>query len=131
MGLALISAAEIFSQRTDLCFCVGSRNKKFGFSISRGPGHDYKTIASTDFVFKSRKKAIDELRKTLKIVIEAIEAEFNKKGSFLAAVLNPEGKPFEEAKNALTQADIERICRELLRSREVHTSSWKKEKKNK
>ena len=124
MALSMITALEIFTNPKDLDFQVGKSTKvsgKFIFAISRGPGHGFKLLIDTEPVFSSVEEAVKALKHLLEGICQAATAEIKRPGSVASFVANPENRPIEEATNALTQEEIETICRQLLESGHTQT----------
>lgn len=124
MGVSLASALEIFSQPDDLHFQAAQIGEKWAFAISRGPGHNYKLLLSTEPVFDTIEATVRMVGKVLGNICTAVTSELNDPSSFAAQMLNGEGIPLDDA-HALSGAYRERIIRDLLENHVADTSTYK------
>ena len=123
MGVSMITGLEIYTQPDDLQFVVGESERekgKYGILISRGPGHRFKILISTPCAFDSREAAVGAVLDLLAAVCEAAKKELGNPSSFIAAIVNPNGRPVEDA-NVLTQERIEKIVEDLRAGRVANT----------
>ena len=90
----LSTVMEIYGNPDDLCFFIPKlEDGKFGFSLSRGPGHHFKPMLSSDKPIESRKKALGVVKVVLDFTM---------------------GKMFEERdEGCLTRAKVHKILKGL------------------
>lgn len=126
-GISLFSALEIFTQPDDLQFSIGEQAGKWGLAITRGPGHDYKLIITSQPVLESREAAANAIKTLLTDICTAATSELNKPKSMLAALANPDGLPIDDA-HMLSGEYRERIFNDLMEHGVAQTFAYKKSK---
>lgn len=124
-GISRITALEIFSQPDDLEFVIFEKGGLFGFLITRGPGHNFKLIISTSPYAADLAQAIRGVDTTLEHVCSYATAEVGNSGSLVAAFMNPDNRPVDDA-NGLSALYRERIIADLTSKRTASTYTYKK-----
>jgi hypothetical protein len=95
MSLSRLTALEICTNPTDLEFQVAESKGKHAIMITRGPGHRFKLLLTTEAVFESRTVAVSTIRSVLDVALK-------------------EGKSaFGEALGMLDQETIDHIIQDL------------------
>lgn len=87
MGVSRLTVLEIFTNPADLEFTVGESDGKWGVLISRGAGHRFKPLLSTEAVFPERDTAIDAIRSVLNGAFEEGQRNFPSEPSMLTKEL--------------------------------------------
>lgn len=112
MGLNLLTAMEVANQYHDLYISVGKSDStgKFAFLISRGPGHNFKPLLSTNAAFENAGEAIVAVGNILNFVCQIIKKEIVEKtdGGWTADITNPGNRPIEEL-DILNDQKVEQI----------------------
>lgn len=125
MPITRLTALEIFSQARDLQIAVSGELPKHGgkraFGITRGPGHNFKPLLSSQPVFDGLEPAVDAIRSALEDILEAATAVLADSSSLAAGIMNPDNRPEEEMEGVLTPGLIERICEELRKTQVAST----------
>ena len=78
MGVSRLSAYEISGNPDDIV-CTSFKNKDsgmYGGIISRGPGHNYKLIITTNPVYETQDEAESDMRDLVENINKAVEKEF-------------------------------------------------------
>lgn len=105
MGVSRLTVLEIYTNPADLEFTIGSSEGKWGVLISRGPGHKFKPLLSTEAVFTERDTAVQAIRSVLNSALE-------------------EGmRNFPGEQGMLTKELTEKILEEVARSSHCSTST--------
>lgn len=107
MSVTLLTAIEMVHNRTDLMFIAGEHKKekgRFAFAITRGPGHRYKPLLSSNFDFDSRDSAVDTVEEILTAVVASVEKRLG-----------------TDRDGALTAEDCRAIIEDLRRTGSVET----------
>ncbi len=112
MGLSMLTALEIFTNPRDLEIIIGSDAGKYGFAITRGPGHDHKVMVETNVFAKTQEDAVEAIKGTLESICEALKRDFADLKSFPSQYLNPDGQEIDPSK-VLNPDLINRIIDEL------------------
>lgn len=122
MSISLITAIEIYSNPYDLEFLVGKEKggTKFAIAITRGPGHNYKLLLTTEPYTENQAEVIGRIREILERVRSVAENELNNPESIAASFLNPDGEEINQA-NVLNADLIERIIAKLEQDRVAST----------
>jgi hypothetical protein len=109
MGMSLITALEIFSNAYDLEIVIAkeAEGKQYTICISRGPGHNFKSMLSSAPFSEDLEKVIGAIKNTLEAAYAAANAEFAKPDGLLGSILDVDHK------NILTPTLIAWICQEL------------------
>ncbi len=79
-GVSRLSAYEIAGNPDDIV-CGAFKDKdtgKYGGTISRGPGHNYKLIISTNPGYDTQEEAVAGMRDLVEGINEAVEKELAK-----------------------------------------------------
>ena len=124
-GITVQTALEIYTQPKDLYICVGKpqEEKKFAFTISRGPGHNYKQLVSSSASFETVESAIKEVKSLLKDCCQAAKKIISDPNNVLTIIFNPDNRPVLEDR-ILNDAFLEQIMLELEKNNEVDTCEY-------
>ncbi|HLC49701.1 MAG TPA: hypothetical protein VJI96_04945 [Candidatus Andersenbacteria bacterium] len=122
-GITRGTALEIFTNPNDLEFTVGERTGKWAILITRGPGHNFKMLLSSEPVLPSKAEAITGISNLLKTILHICGNEMTNPATLAAQMLNPDNKSLEEAA-VLTPAMQTRIIEELQQKNTSSTYSW-------
>jgi hypothetical protein len=95
MGLSRLTVLEIYTNPADLEFQIAESDGKYAVMVTRGPGHKFKLLLTTEAVFEKCEVAIDSIR------------------AVLDATLREGRQAFSEHPGALNQENVDRILREL------------------
>lgn len=95
MGLSRLTVLEIYTNPANLEFQIAESEGKYAVMVTRGPGHKFKLLLTTEAVFEKREVAIDSIR------------------AVLDAALREGTQAFSEHAGALNQENVDRILREL------------------
>jgi len=95
MGLTRLTVLEIYTNPADLEFQIAESGGKYAVMVTRGPGHRFKLLLTTEAVFEKREIAIDSIR------------------AVLDAALSEGKQAFSEQTGALNQENVNRILHEL------------------
>lgn len=127
--MTAITAFEIYSHPRDLCVVLGQHreNGLWGFTITRGPGHQYKLLIEAKPYADDEEKAIKDVKKALEDVVEWVlkvrEDQEGQGGHEGAAVEYSDGsRQIVEGEEGLNAQTIEWII-EKLRSGGVADTS--------
>jgi hypothetical protein len=127
-GIARMSACEIYANPYDISIFIGEGRDmpgKYGFMISRGPGHNYKPILSAAPVFRGEEEAIVYIKAILESIVKSATELLEKPGDFMSQIwadMMKDAKPEE----LLNQEVIERIITQLKATKNVDTHEFKK-----
>jgi hypothetical protein len=95
MNLSRMTALEIYSNPADIEFLIAQSEGKHAIMVTRGPGHRFKPLLSTEAVFESRATAVTIIRSVLDVALK-------------------EGKSaFDDALEMLDQETIDHIIQDL------------------
>lgn len=122
-GIRRVTAFEIFTNPHDLEFRIPEVDGKWAIIITRGPGHRFRMMLSSEPVFPNKKEAVDGVRNTLDLVRQACTQELSDPSSFAAQRMNPDNKSLEEA-IVLTAAMQEHIIQDLQEKNASSTYAW-------
>ena len=111
-GISRATALEIFTQPDDLEFSIGCKDDKWAIMVTRGPGHNFKLLITTEPVFESKDAAIKVVEELLDGICQGYESELTDPSSLAAQFVNPEDRSLENA-NVLTAERREWIIQEL------------------
>ena len=122
MGISMITALEIFTNPGDLEITIGQEKGggKFAIGIFRGPGHNYKSVLTSQPFAETQEDAIKAVEETLQTVHEAITKESENRGSLASQYLNPDGQEIDQSK-VLNQELIARILGEIRQLQKAST----------
>lgn len=115
MGLNLLIALEVANQYRDLCISVfkDDSSDKHGFLISRGPGHNFKPLLSTNACFENKQSVIEATGNLLEAIVRITKNEIGENSQDIpAAIINPGNQPLEKL-DILNQERIEQIIKAL------------------
>ncbi len=110
--MTILTALEIFTNPDDLEFSIGLEGNKWAVIISRGPGHYFKLLLSSEHVFGSREAAIDKIKGELVFICEKGKEILGDSSNPAANVINPDNLPVGNME-VLTQERLEQIINEL------------------
>jgi len=113
-GITRLSALEIFSNPKDLEIIIahGKETKKYGFLISRGPGHNFKIILEAKPFSEKPEEVVDTIKQLLEGIQKITKEDLKNKDNLITQILNPDGEELDES-NILNQELIDRIIKEL------------------
>lgn len=120
------TALEIFTNPYDLEFVVGEGNDgsgKFGFYISRGPGHSFKLLLSSKAFGDKPEEVVIYIQEILRGIQAQSSEILSNKDCALSQILNPEGKELDQLE-VLNESFIDRILESLRSSRRASTYEW-------
>lgn len=122
MGMSLITAMEIFTNPYDLEVTVGRTDKdsKFSIFMSRGPGHRFKILITSEPFAKKLEDAIKGIEEILGMVVQVMEKEFENRESIPSQYLNPDNQRIDRSK-ILTPELIEQITESLHKNKFART----------
>jgi hypothetical protein len=115
MGITMITALEIFTNPSDLEISIIQEkdgDRKFAICISRGPGHDFKLLLTSQPFAKTCEDAVKVVRETLEAVSQVATNELENKENFVSHVINPGGEQIDKS-CVLNPVLINRIIDEL------------------
>ena len=79
-GIRPLTAMEIITNPDDLRIEItqagSSKERKYGFTVSRGPRHSFTPLFSQDNVFTSRNQTVAQIKKTLKALHKEVRTRF-------------------------------------------------------
>ncbi len=124
MGISKITALEIYSNPMDLEIVVGKRGNadKYAIGISRGPGHNYKALLTSEPFANDVEAAIEAVRNTLQRISEAVSQELQDPSSFAAKILNSDAQAIDQS-NVLNPDRISQILDELKKNQRADTAT--------
>lgn len=93
-----ITLLEIYSNPKDLLFQIFEKDNAFAVLVSRGPGHNFKVMLSSEYVYKTAMEAALVINEVLETVLKECS------GNFICTKF----KSF-----ALTRDDVQKIVHEL------------------
>lgn len=120
MGLVMITVLEIFTNPWDLIFFIGPRDGKWGFTITRGPGHNGKILVITKGFAETKEVAVEALKELLESISTDCTRQYKDPESFISQFLNPDKLEIDESV-ALNMGLVAQIVDELTRCNEVRT----------
>lgn len=97
-----LTLLEIYSNPNDLQFQIPRKDDKSAIMISRGPGHNFKLLLSSEYVFNSLNDAVN----TIKTILDTVIKECS--DGFVCSKIND---------RVLTEKDVQRILSELKEGR--------------
>lgn len=104
---------EIFTQANDLQIIIGESEGKHAVVLSRGPGHRFKLLLSSEPVFDTRDDAVESIIEVLKFTCEKAKETLTDPTNILASIVNPANLSVEQMQNVLTDEHLRRIEEEL------------------
>lgn len=116
-GLTAVTGIEIYTQPDDLQISIPREGEdgNYAILITRGPGHRFKLLASTEFVFDTLEVALENVREALLAICQKGMEELTNQSSLIGRIVNPNNLPVERMK-VLTAARVEQIVEALRRS---------------
>ena len=122
MGISVSTALEIFTNPSDLEISIGQEKSggKFAIFISRGPGHDFKILLSSQPFAESTEAAVKAVGEILESIRKAATDTLGDKENPLTQILNPDGQAIDQSK-ALNPDLIRRILEELRKHKRAGT----------
>ena len=122
MGISVSTALEIFTNPSDLEISIGQGKGggKFSIFISRGPGHDFKILLSSQPFAESTEAAVKAVGEILESIRKAATDTLGDKENPLTQILNPDGQAIDQSK-ALNPDLIRRILEELRKHKRAGT----------
>lgn len=120
--MTVICALNIFTNPNDLEIVIGQETggPRFGFIISRGPGHNFRPILSGSPFAKDAEEAIEKIKELLLRAHTFCTKELSNKGSIPSQFLNPDNDELVQDK-ILNLGLIEKIISELRLNRVAST----------
>jgi len=112
MGLSRLTSLEIFTNPSDLEIIIGSNEGKYGFAITRGPGHNHKVMVDSNGFADTMDDVIRVVKETLESIHESLTKDFANRNSPPSQYFNPDGLEIDQAK-VLNLDLIGRIIEEL------------------
>jgi len=94
----MLTALEIFTNPWDLLVLVGKDGGKWGFTISRGPGHNYKLLVDSNGFAETEAAAIEELKGKLEAVSADCTKAFEDQANALSKYILPEQQTLDQSK---------------------------------
>ena len=96
----MLTALEIFTNPNDLEILIGQEKGggKYAFAITRGPGHDFKMMISSQPFTEKLEDAIEVIKVILESIREAIARDFENIKSVPSQYLNPDGQAIDQSK---------------------------------
>mgnify|MGYP001559215374 FL=1 len=122
MGISVSTALEIFTNPSDLEISIGQGKGggKFSIFISRGPGHDFKILISSQPFAESMEAAVVATGEILESIRKVATNTFGDKDNPISQILNPDGQEVEQSK-VLNSELIQRILEKLRRHQRAGT----------
>lgn len=120
MRISMLTALEIFTNPNDLEIVIGTDGGKYGFAITRGPGHHYKVILDTSGFAETRAATVEVIKITLDSIRETLTRDLSDQGSVPSQYLNPDGQEIDQSK-VLNPDLIGRILDELRQHQTAST----------
>lgn len=120
MGISYMTAIEIFTHPTDLEIITGMDGGKYGFAITRGPGHDHKVMIDTCGFAETQDLVIEKVKEMLDSICKAMQIELADPRSFISRYYNPDNRELDQ-EEFLTQDLINWIVFELRQNGSAST----------
>lgn len=83
MGLTRLTVLEIYTNPTDLEFTIAESGGKHGVMVTRGPGHKFKLLLTTEAVFDKHEVAVDSIRAVLDAALREGKENFGEEPGVL------------------------------------------------
>jgi hypothetical protein len=122
-GVTLGTMMEIFTNPSDIVVLIHQSEDRFGVIFSRGKGHKYKQLLSSQPDFNSVEAAVDSVKGVFAMILEECEREIMDPLGFYGSLLNPNVLPTADLP-VLSQAMVDSILVDLRQTQYVDTSSW-------
>ena len=124
-GISLFTALEIFTNPNDLEISIGQEKGggKYALVISRGPGHNFKIMLSSQPFAERIEDVVEAIKGILETIRQSIIGEFENNRSFLSQCLNPDEQTIDQSK-VLNSDLINRILDELRQHHLARTYRW-------
>jgi len=118
-GISMITALEIFTHPRDLEISIIQEKNggKYAIAYSRGPGHNFKLLLSTQPFAEKIDDAVEIVRETLELIQQVVTKEFENRKSIVSQYLNPYGQAIDQSK--VLNSDLIRRITEELRQHQV------------
>ena len=97
MALSMLTSLEIFANPRDLVILVGMDGEKWGFAITRGPGHNFKALVDSNGFADTKEAAIEGLKGMLEVVSTTCTKEFENQASVLREFILPEQQILDQS----------------------------------
>ena|SRR3989344_5545205 len=117
MGITRLTAIEIFTNPNDLRFSVvrekgRGKGGKYAIFITRGPGHNLKSLLSSQPFAETVDEAVRDIGEILEFIRQSATKDLERPDGGLAQFLNPGGQPIDQSR-VLNEGLIARILVEL------------------
>lgn len=125
-GISMSTALEIFTNPKDLEIVV-SREKngdKYAFLITRGPGHNFKMILSSNPFTENFEEVLKAIRETLEKIQQKMTEEFEDSKSLVSRYLRSSDEPLDQSK-ILSNSLINQIMDNLRENQITSTYTTK------
>jgi len=120
MELSMFTSLEIFTNPGDLEIIIRSNGGKYGFAITRGPGHNHKVLIDSNGFADTMDGVIKMVKETLESIHESLTKDCANRKSLPSQYLNPDGLEIDQVK-VLNLDLIGRIIDELHKHRIAST----------
>lgn len=122
ISISLTTALEIYSNPSDLflSFSKPTLENKFGVVITRGPGHDFKPLISSNFYLTSDDQGILDMQRLLEACRNGSITALTTKTNPIGQILNPDNLPADKL-CGMSEEQIQRILSELREHRQAST----------
>lgn len=113
MGISMITAVEIYTNPKDLEFRIGQERHDglFAFTVTRGPGHDFRLLLSTRPFAQTEEEIIDAIGEILVGIHESAPKELEGMSNRLGFLCSDQTAV--DSTNVLSPELITRILEEL------------------
>ena len=120
MGISLMTALEINNHPSDLYVQIGKPqgSEQYAIQVSRGPGHSYKMLISSQPFADTVEQAVEQVKALLKGIHSAAEDQMNDAESPTTKILSG----VTDRSKTLTPDLIDRIIAELREHQYADTS---------
>jgi len=125
MGITRLTALEIFTNPNDLRLSVvreegKGESGKYAILITRGPGHSFKLLLSSQPFAATVDEAARDIGEILEFIRQNATKDLERPDDGLAQFLNPGGQPVDQSR-VLNEELIDRILIELRAHRFADT----------
>ena len=122
MGISMSTSLEVFTNPSDLEISIGQEKSggKYAIFISRGPGHDFKILLSSQPFAESMEAAVKAVGEILESIRQAATNTLGDKENPISQILNSGGQEIDQSK-ALNPDLIQRILEELRKHKRAGT----------
>lgn len=120
----MLTCLEVHNHPKDLYFRVGrsaSNPEKWAMELTRGPGHGFKLLISSEPAFTSQENVVNSIRELL-LSIQKIAVEELSKPESLFTKICGNISDVKDPNDVLNPALIDRICADL--SRQEYAQTW-------